>query len=504
MKIMSFLIVAGLILASCNSRKATFKPSGELTVVPDFLTFTSVTPITGDIAGGNTITLSGTNFSPQMAVTIGSLPCTALTFASDEQVDCKVPASTIAGTLDITVTNPDEKSVTLEAIYTYVAPPASGYPAITSVSPDLGTKDGGTRITLTGTGFISGAVVKLDGKICTNLTYTNSTQLSCTTPAASPGYNGVEVHNPNGFVGVKSAAFSYVSTVMGSSVVAFQANTGELWRAQAVNTGTTSLAMKAGTSPSIALTSGGHLIAYQSPAGNLWIVGNIQIGDTGYAMMAGTSPAIVQLAEGGYQAAFQSSNGRLWLVGKHVNGDTLLEMAPNTSPAIAAIPGGGFQVLFQARSGSLWRVGTNIPAEDLSFGMAPGTSPAIAYLGGGLHQYAFQANTNKLWTVGVHNVGDTRMAMKPGTSPAMMAFGNNEFQIAFQTSAGRLFTVGAVNQDLGLGMYPTASPTIGTVAGGAGYQIGFVANTGRLWMAGSLGNYDTGLGIRDNTSPSMY
>src|SRR4029077_4345287 len=59
-----------------------------------------------------------------------------------------------AGTVNVTVTNPDAQSATLVNGYTY-----NPAPTATSISPASGTTLGGTSVTITGTNFISGATV---------------------------------------------------------------------------------------------------------------------------------------------------------------------------------------------------------------------------------------------------------------------------------------------------------------------------------------------------------
>ena len=50
---------------------------------------------------------------------------------------------------------------------TIAAPPA---PTVTAVSPSSGSTAGGTSITITGTGFVSGATVKVGGAAATGVT----------------------------------------------------------------------------------------------------------------------------------------------------------------------------------------------------------------------------------------------------------------------------------------------------------------------------------------------
>ena len=80
----------------------------------------------------------------------------------------------------------------------------------------------------------------------------------------------------------------------------FQGFNGDLWTSYGDSTVDTGLAMKAGTSPSLAtLQNGDPVVAYQGSNGDLWVATqNVDtqawIGaDQGLGMMAGTSPAIV-------------------------------------------------------------------------------------------------------------------------------------------------------------------------------------------------------------------
>jgi hypothetical protein len=60
---------------------------------------------------------------------------------------------------------------------------------------------------------------------------------------------------------------------------------------------------------------GGYVVAFQANTGNLWTVGADNRGDWGLGMMAGTSPSIAVLPGGGYEVAFQANTGNLWTVG---------------------------------------------------------------------------------------------------------------------------------------------------------------------------------------------
>ena len=79
---------------------------------------TSISPVTGPIAGGTTVTINGTNFVAGATVTFGALAATTTTFDSDRKLTAITPASA-AGPVSVTVTNPAGKSSTLANAFTF-------------------------------------------------------------------------------------------------------------------------------------------------------------------------------------------------------------------------------------------------------------------------------------------------------------------------------------------------------------------------------------------------
>src|SRR4029077_20912354 len=60
-------------------------------------------------------------------------------------------------------------------------------PTVTSIVPTSGTANGGTAITITGTGFLAGATVTVGGTAATNVNVAGSTSITATTPAPAAG-----------------------------------------------------------------------------------------------------------------------------------------------------------------------------------------------------------------------------------------------------------------------------------------------------------------------------
>jgi hypothetical protein len=79
------------------------------------------------------------------------------------------------------------------------------------VSPTRGPTSGGTAITVTGSGFVSGATILIGGTSTTGVTFVSSTQLRATTRAKPAGAWSVQVINPNGQSARTPTGFTYIS-----------------------------------------------------------------------------------------------------------------------------------------------------------------------------------------------------------------------------------------------------------------------------------------------------
>jgi hypothetical protein len=113
-------------------------------------------------------------------------------------------------TLDVTVTTAATCAASSQAGIDVTA--AAPVVTITSVVPALASTGGGTFITLTGTGFQSGASVSVGGIAATNVVVVSATQITARTPAHAPGTVSVGVTNPD------SSSF----TLAGALVIAQQ------------------------------------------------------------------------------------------------------------------------------------------------------------------------------------------------------------------------------------------------------------------------------------------
>jgi PKD repeat protein len=85
-------------------------------------------------------------------------------------------------------------------------------PTVSSISPNSGPALGGTAVTITGTGFASGASVRFGGVAATNVNVASSTSITATTPAQAQATVNVVVTNSDGQSGTLVNGYSYVSS----------------------------------------------------------------------------------------------------------------------------------------------------------------------------------------------------------------------------------------------------------------------------------------------------
>lgn len=176
------------------------------------LTVTDVEPAGGSTAGGTAVTISGTGFEDGATVKFDSIAASNVIVVNPSTITAVTPGHA-PEVVDVTVTNLDAETATLSDAYTYANPPS-----ITSIEPDAGPAGGGTSVTITGTGFKSGAAVRFASKLATGVSVPNSTTITATTPSGTPGPVDVTVTNPDSQSVTASGAYTYVAGPSISSV----------------------------------------------------------------------------------------------------------------------------------------------------------------------------------------------------------------------------------------------------------------------------------------------
>jgi len=199
---------AGSVVVTVTTVGGTGAASAKFTYCP-VPTVARVSPAVGPVAGGTPVTITGSGFVSGATVKFGSVACGSIVVVSATTITCKSPAHG-TGAIIVTVTTPGGTSATSTSTdaFTYDA-----VPAISALSPAQGYTTGGTYVTVTGTGFVSGATVKFGSALASSVVVVSSTSIKCVSPAGTVGVVAVSVSTPGGTSSASSVdKFTYVST----------------------------------------------------------------------------------------------------------------------------------------------------------------------------------------------------------------------------------------------------------------------------------------------------
>ena len=142
-------------------------------------TITSLSSNSGTIAGGEVVTITGTNFKVGAKVYFGD-NVAVISSIKNTEIKVRVPASTITGLVSVKVVNADQQEVILNDGYNYVPVPIT----VTSLSVTSGPVKGGTQVTVYGTNFNNLMTVTVDGQQVA-YTYLDTKRIRITMPTAN-------------------------------------------------------------------------------------------------------------------------------------------------------------------------------------------------------------------------------------------------------------------------------------------------------------------------------
>ncbi len=201
-----------------------FKSDGTLATRP------SITSAPASASYGNAFTVQTPDAASITSVALVRNGTVTHAFGMDQRM---VGLAFAAGSGLLTVTAPPNGNIAPPGYYMLFLINSSGVPSVaksiqvvnsasnpaptvTGIGPSSGTANGGTPVTITGTGFLSGATVKLGGTTATNVTVTSSSTITATTSAHAAGTVDVVVTNTDGQSGTLSGGYTYTSSTGGS------------------------------------------------------------------------------------------------------------------------------------------------------------------------------------------------------------------------------------------------------------------------------------------------
>ncbi len=169
----------------------------------------SIDPRAGSVLGGTTVTISGEDFREGIKVYFGGTEAGDVVRVDYETVTAFTPPHA-AGTVDVTVVNPDAGSYTLRRAFTY----QGSVPRIDAVAPERGPREGGIKVVIRGADFIAPVQVYFGTVAATDaVVIEGGSMIELTLPPAAQGRLGavdVRVVNGHGAEAVSAKAFTYV------------------------------------------------------------------------------------------------------------------------------------------------------------------------------------------------------------------------------------------------------------------------------------------------------
>jgi hypothetical protein len=247
------VVTAGGTSATSSNDQFTFQ---------DLPTVTGVTPNSGTVNGGDSVTITGTNFNGVNAVTFGGTPAASYTMNSATSITAVSPAAGSIGFVDITVATPVGTSATGSADqFTYLAgaasklvftqQPSGGSGGVVFGQPTVTVEDSLGNIATTYAGSVTVSITSGTG--ATGATLSGTTAVSVVSGVAT--FSGLSIN--------KSSANAYTLTATSGALPSapsgtFTITTGaasQLVFTQQPSNGTVSVAF--GTQPVVAAADAG-------------------------------------------------------------------------------------------------------------------------------------------------------------------------------------------------------------------------------------------------------
>jgi hypothetical protein len=174
--------------------------------VPGAPNVTKVEPATGPLAGGTTVTLTGSNFLGASQVDFGATPA-SFSVISANKMEAVAPAGA-EGTVDITVSTPEGTSAVTSADRFSYVPPG---PSVLELQPSKGPVAGGQEVRIHGAHLDTATEVHF-GAVSVPFVIVSSETLHATAPQGEAPTVDVRVTTPEGISAVSPGdAYSYVS-----------------------------------------------------------------------------------------------------------------------------------------------------------------------------------------------------------------------------------------------------------------------------------------------------
>ena len=391
----------------------------------------TISPNSGSIVGGGSVTISGTEFRNVTGVTFGGVAATSYVVNSPTRITAVVPARSSAGAVDVVITTAGG-SATLTGGYTY------RQTVVNSISPLTGNTSGGTSVVITGSDLTGATAVSFGGTAATSFVVNSDSQITAVTPARSAGSASVVVTTPAGQA-TASQTFTYVAP----SISSLSPSGGS------INGGNTVIINGNNLLGSTAVSFGGVAARSFVVNSNTQITAVAPARAAGAATVAVTTPVGVVNATYTYYAtpvitAISPSTGS-------ANGGTSVVITGSNFVGITGVSFGGTSALSYTVN-SITQITAVTPARAVGAVQVAVTNPAGTAVSPANYTYFAQPSITSISPNTGSNVGGTTVVITGNNLTGATA-------VTFGGIAARSFTINSINQITAI----TPTGTIGTV-----------------------------------------
>ena len=187
-----------------NSSSDLEVASGVIEVIADAPSIVGLSTVTGSIVGGETFTVSGTNFQNGAYVLFGGIEATAVSVVNATTLNVTTPAAP-AGLVDLAIHNPDGQQTISSDAFTF-----TGSAVFNDILPTAGQASGGTTLYIVGNNFSTQTQVLIDG-VAASTTFVTSRIMQAVAPAHAVGSVDLVLRNPSSSDTTVSSGFTYVA-----------------------------------------------------------------------------------------------------------------------------------------------------------------------------------------------------------------------------------------------------------------------------------------------------
>lgn len=158
---------------------------------------TYMKPTAGLTSGGTQVTITGSGFTGVTAVRFGSTAAASFEVLDDATIEAVSPPRPV-GLVNVWIENAAGTNTSQSVTWFNYQDPPGDAPVVSSITPNIGTIDGGTVVTIKGTGFLSATNVRFGPSDQATFTVLTDTTIEAVSPPRVESLVNVWVTNPNG------------------------------------------------------------------------------------------------------------------------------------------------------------------------------------------------------------------------------------------------------------------------------------------------------------------